>query len=150
MPNPPHPSKYQGLRPGTALEFEVTMIDFHRDTIREDTTLEERVEIATKWKDQGNQLFKRVGSEWDVKISAVDNVSFPCGLSKCSLKNERLHFVFNLWRPACHTFLPFQFQGELKLAKAKYLKAARVMERTGAPDEATHKANVAVQVRLWN
>lgn len=36
------------------------MIDFHRDTIREDTTLEERVEIATKWKDQGNQLFKRV------------------------------------------------------------------------------------------
>ncbi|KAK2078729.1 hypothetical protein QBZ16_003569 [Prototheca wickerhamii] len=88
----------EGLRPGGTLEFEVTMIDFHRDTIREDTTLEERVEIATKWKDQGNQLFKR---------------------------------------------------GELKLAKAKYLKAARVMERTGAPDDATHMANVAVQVSCY-
>lgn len=50
----------QGLQRGSKLDFEVTMVDFHRDTIREDTSLEERVQIATKWKEQGNQLYKRV------------------------------------------------------------------------------------------
>lgn len=37
------------------------LVHFERDQIREDTTTAGRLTVASKWKDQGNMLFKRVG-----------------------------------------------------------------------------------------
>ncbi|KFM28310.1 Peptidyl-prolyl cis-trans isomerase PASTICCINO1 [Auxenochlorella protothecoides] len=84
-----------GVTEGDTLEFEVELVHFERDQIREDTTTAGRLTVASKWKDQGNMLFKRE---------------------------------------------------LLKLAKAKYLKASKVVERiVDYADDQTYEQSQTLQ-----
>ncbi|KAL6766237.1 FKB99 [Auxenochlorella protothecoides x Auxenochlorella symbiontica] len=89
----------QGVTEGDTLEFEVELVHFERDQIREDTTTAGRLTVASKWKDQGNMLFRRE---------------------------------------------------LLKLAKAKYLKASKVVERiVDYADDQTYKQSQTLQVSCY-
>lgn len=48
------------IPPNSTLQFEVELLDFHdRTKTKWDYSMEERVEIAKKYKDEGNEFFKK-------------------------------------------------------------------------------------------
>lgn len=130
---PTSPVRVQGLSEGDVVVFEVELVDFVSERHWGDQSVDHRIGVARKWKEQGNTLFKQVRTlSWAWRIMRRGMcVDFE-------LRSE--------WSVMCACNVSL-LQAKLKLAKVKYLKAIKAVDRS-LHCETEEQENAALETKV--